>query len=440
MRESASRTTRGIAAARALAAASAVCALAGCAVAPNALATQRFADPSGSTTGTCAPPDPPCTLQRAIENPQTIGGDEVVVNPGTYNEGADRVTVTEPITVHGAAGQAVPVINGTANSTLHVDADAATVRRLVIANAGGASALEFVASPAAATGEQIFATSTTGDGCLFIQTASPLLRDTVCVSTGVGWAGVEAYDATPGPHPFGLMLRNVTAVGAGPSGRGIVLDATGNNGTVDAKNVISRGPDGTDVTTFSTATGSATVSLSYSNYESRFVQTGNGTITDPTTNANQTAAPAFVDATSGDFHQAAGSPTIDAGGSVDLVGALDVDGEARSQGGAPDIGADEFTVAVTEPEPGDTSPPDTAITNEPKHKTKKKTATFEFTSSEPASTFECSLDGGQFQPCASPDTLKVKKGKHNFQARATDPAGNTDPTPATQSWKVKKKR
>ena len=32
------------------------------------------------------------------------------------------------------------------------------------------------------------------------------------------------------------------------------------------------------------------------------------------------------------------------------------------------------------------------------------------------------------------------KGTHTFQVRATDAAGNVDPTPATQSWKVKKKK
>jgi hypothetical protein len=32
------------------------------------------------------------------------------------------------------------------------------------------------------------------------------------------------------------------------------------------------------------------------------------------------------------------------------------------------------------------------------------------------------------------------RARHSFQVRPTDAAGNTDPTPATQSWKVKKKR
>jgi hypothetical protein len=90
------------------------------------------------------------------------------------------------------------------------------------------------------------------------------------------------------------------------------------------------------------------------------------------------------------------------------------------------------------PQPGDTEPPETTITGAPKDKTKKKTASFQFGSSEPGSTFECKLDDGAFQSCSSPRNVKVKKGKHSFQVRATDAAGNIDPTPATDTWKVKK--
>jgi hypothetical protein len=88
----------------------------------------------------------------------------------------------------------------------------------------------------------------------------------------------------------------------------------------------------------------------------------------------------------------------------------------------------------------DCAPPDTQITKGPKDKSKKRTATFEFSSSEPGSTFECSLDGGAFAPCSSPDTVKVKKGKHSFAVHATDPAGNVDASPASDDWKVKKKK
>jgi hypothetical protein len=54
-------------------------------------------------------------------------------------------------------------------------------------------------------------------------------------------------------------------------------------------------------------------------------------------------------------------------------------------------------------------------------------------------TFQCKLDKGSFAPCISPKTYKVKKGKHTFSVEAVGPAG-TDPTPATFSFKVKKKK
>jgi hypothetical protein len=88
----------------------------------------------------------------------------------------------------------------------------------------------------------------------------------------------------------------------------------------------------------------------------------------------------------------------------------------------------------------DCESPDTQITGGPKDKTKKKRATFEFSSTEPGSSFQCSLDGAAFAPCSSPDQVKVKKGKHTFAVRAIDPAGNIDASAATDDWKVKKKK
>jgi hypothetical protein len=84
--------------------------------------------------------------------------------------------------------------------------------------------------------------------------------------------------------------------------------------------------------------------------------------------------------------------------------------------------------------------PETQITKGPKDKTRKKKATFEFSSSEPSVSFECSLDGQPFVACVSPDTVKVKKGKHSFAVRARDAGGNVDATPASDDWKVKKKK
>jgi hypothetical protein len=81
--------------------------------------------------------------------------------------------------------------------------------------------------------------------------------------------------------------------------------------------------------------------------------------------------------------------------------------------------------------------PDTSITKGPKKKTKKKKAKFEFSSTTPGATFECSVDGKPFEACSSPFKVKVKKGKHTFEVRAVL-GGVSDPSPAKQNWKVKK--
>src|SRR5207237_854104 len=62
---------------------------------------------------------------------------------------------------------------------------------------------------------------------------------------------------------------------------------------------------------------------------------------------------------------------------------------------------------------------------------------FDFTSTEPDSTFECSTDGGAWSPCASPwapDPLA--DGTHTVDVRAVDLAGNADPTPDSWTWLV----
>jgi hypothetical protein len=85
----------------------------------------------------------------------------------------------------------------------------------------------------------------------------------------------------------------------------------------------------------------------------------------------------------------------------------------------------------------DTAPPATTITSGPAGQTGSGSATFAFTSNETASVFACNLDGGPFSSCVSPKSYGgLGDGHHTFGARATDRAGNTDPTPASYSWQV----
>ena len=85
----------------------------------------------------------------------------------------------------------------------------------------------------------------------------------------------------------------------------------------------------------------------------------------------------------------------------------------------------------------DTVAPNTTITRTPDAVTSSGSATFEFTSDEPLTSFSCSLDGSAFASCSSPQTYAgLAAGAHTFQVRATDLVGNTDPTPASYAWQV----
>ncbi len=90
------------------------------------------------------------------------------------------------------------------------------------------------------------------------------------------------------------------------------------------------------------------------------------------------------------------------------------------------------------PDPSDTSAPETQIDSAPKPKTRASAATFTFSATEDA-TFECSLDGADFELCSSPTTYTgVARGAHTFQVVAVDAAGNRDGSPAASEWVIKR--
>ncbi|HEX9696755.1 MAG TPA: Ig-like domain-containing protein [Actinomycetota bacterium] len=85
----------------------------------------------------------------------------------------------------------------------------------------------------------------------------------------------------------------------------------------------------------------------------------------------------------------------------------------------------------------DTTPPDTMITAGPSGPTASASASLSFTSPDAGATFACSLDAAPFTACTSPVAYNgLADGSHTFAVRASDAAGNADPTPASRSWTV----
>ncbi len=85
----------------------------------------------------------------------------------------------------------------------------------------------------------------------------------------------------------------------------------------------------------------------------------------------------------------------------------------------------------------DIVPPETVIDSGPVDPTNVDTASFEFSANEVGVTFECQLDGGGFVLCESPAVyVDLADGLHMFEVRATDAAGNVDPTPASHTWTI----
>jgi Ca2+-binding RTX toxin-like protein len=91
--------------------------------------------------------------------------------------------------------------------------------------------------------------------------------------------------------------------------------------------------------------------------------------------------------------------------------------------------------------PRDRTPPRTRIDRGPRKVlslTKgRRRVVFRFTASE-RSTFVCRLDHHRPARCSSPRAYRVGVGHHVFRVTATDAAGNSDPSPALFSFRVRR--
>jgi hypothetical protein len=329
-----------------------------------AMAAVRYAEPGGTGDPTMCLEENPCDIETAVEDASVMTGDEVIVLPGLHDIGTGELTVGAPggkaIDVHGATGQPRPEITGTGISVVRMFASA-TIRDLEITgipDGGFTAALRFDPNfvPTAerllvfAKGSEVFACAPP----LRSPGTAAVLRDSVCHAEGEDAESAGLGVEVGGGLPSAAEVVNVTAIGTNGAS-GIHLRAADADLTVNATNVIARSDTGIDVATESaTAASSARVTLDHSNYatEQETAPAGVAEVTDPGSPTNQIAPPLFVNAST-DFHQLAGSPTVDAGTAGDpLLGDFDFDMQQRVLGAAPDIGADELVPAPSPPPSG----------------------------------------------------------------------------------------
>jgi hypothetical protein len=110
--------------------------------------------------------------------------------------------------------------------------------------------------------------------------------------------------------------------------------------------------------------------------------------------------------------------------SVHLHGLTDTGGETLADAGI------SYTVG---PAPDEVAPQTTLISAPSGARTTAPVA-ISFSSSEPGSVFECSLNDQPYHACASPQNLTSRFGANAFRVFARDAAGNEDLTPAVTTW------
>jgi hypothetical protein len=333
--------------------------------AATASATTFNASPGATRTQAPCTVAQPCTLTFAVG--QAFSGDDVALTAGTYDYfAADPLEVRPGVTLHGAPGaratieQSAPYRDCDGCPTLALRAGS-VLRDVDVIQVEGGGAVE---APADATIER---------SALRGRSNALTFKDTNAGATPAGVREVlavaadgTAIAALPGGPT--RLLENVTAIGQGANGKGIsVVSETGQDATVEAVNTIARGGV-YDVEAYAKPFGSpqgagqddvASLTLRYSNYRGDHA---NRQESDPAwSNAridgfdhNQPDDPKFASAT--DFHLAGGSPAIDAGRGSALFGTLDLDGNARTYGAKPDIGAYEWRPAPPPSDGGTTDP------------------------------------------------------------------------------------
>jgi hypothetical protein len=311
-----------------------------------AAATVRHASPTGVDSGSaCTAGEPPCSLKRAVEN-VAVAGDEVVLAPGIYTP-PSNVSITSAIYVHGEQGQPIPRVVRSSGQVFGVTGGGR------LADVQLESAGPVLVSTSAVERVTVLSAAGADASSAVIMRDGGVLRDSFVRAESPNGRAVFANFGFP-------ELVNVTAIATDPGSSALYADSTvaGSCQTqsqiqLSATNVIARGGRyDVDVPHKCGSPGSPSIEvaiMSHSNFRRAKLNETRPTTRVEDMGGNQDVEPLFASPPALDIHQLAGSPTIDAGVATPLLGTGDIDGRPRTQGRAPDIGADEFAPPIVEP-------------------------------------------------------------------------------------------
>ena len=336
----------------------------------SASAATRYAAPGGSGADPCTDQSKPCSIYTAadVTAPGTTvtAGDVVMLAPGTYTDtGGDlgpnaRVQPAPNVRIQSEPGKARPLIKleaGEGGGAFFIGGGA-SVADVAIENLGSGVFPQnnpAITIDAGGVAERIFARSTLAPAITCTMLSGGILRESVCLNEAPSGTALGASLSTSA-GTRAVTVRDVTALATGTSSFGASFNYFGSEASptifsVSLKGVVARGQlkdvRAAGLRLGSTGVGASTnIILDHSDYASTDTLVsggGSASVTPAGSGTNITDAPLFA---ADGYHQLATSPTVDKG-VVDVAsGTVDLDGQLRTIGLAPDIGADELAHAT----------------------------------------------------------------------------------------------
>ena len=295
-----------------------------------ASAAERYASPAGGGSG-CTSAFP-CSLASAVK--VAAEGDEVIASPGDYAL-KDTIEDKAKITIRGVPGQPRPrlLFSGATQAGLQL-MHGSLLRYVEVDQAAEATAVN---TDSASLDRVVVRGGGDGNINCAVNLFNSNIRDSIAVADRTPICSWAWYASTNTSN-----YRNVTAIATEPGAPAIHIGPSG-TAVVSFTNVIARGgPGGAGFSAIGDVPGGH-VKLTVTHSNGTIGGFGDVQVTDG--GGNQQAAPKFVNPAAGDYRQAPGSVTINAGITQPVNGAFDVDGDPRRID-TTDIGADEFVRPV----------------------------------------------------------------------------------------------